>query len=128
MSGSQIFLAVLGLAVLYLYGRQLYLRMAIKHYGPTDLAQAMKQGGVVVVDVRTKAERAENNIPGSIHLPLTSIRDRRGELERYRNQELVFYCASGNRSLRAAAILRKQGYSVANLKGGIGEWNFHNRR
>ncbi len=128
MTGSEIFLASLAGLVLLFYGRQLYLRSVIKHYDPRDLAQAMKGShGIVLVDVRTKAERQENHIPGSIHLPLASMRMKGEELERHKNQELVFYCASGNRSLRAAAMMRKKGYAVANLRGGIGEWNFQNR-
>ena len=129
MSGSEIFIALLVGLVLFLYGRQFYLRRVIKHYGPRELAEAMKGStGIVLVDVRTKSERHENHIQGSLHLPLASMRVKGEELERYKNHELVFYCASGNRSLRAAAIMRKKGYSVANLRGGIGEWNFQNRR
>lgn len=129
MSGSEIFLAVLAGFVLLVYGRQFYLRKVIKHYGPQELAEAMKGSrNIVLVDVRTKAERQDSQIPGSIHLPLASMRIKGEELERHKNQELVFYCASGNRSLRAAAIMRKKGYAVANLRGGIGEWNFQNLR
>jgi len=128
MSGGEIFLAVVAGLVLLLYARQYFLRRSIKHYAPAELAQAMKGStGILLVDVRTKAERQENHIPGSIHLPLASIHLKGEELERHKHQELVFYCASGNRSLRAAAIMRKRGYTVANLRGGIGEWNFYNR-
>lgn len=128
MNGGEIFLGVLAGIVLLLYARQFYLKRSIKHYGPSELAQAMKGStGILLVDVRTKAERQESHIPGSIHLPLAAIHLKGQELERHKHQELVFYCASGNRSLRAAAIMRKKGYSVANLRGGIGEWNFYNR-
>jgi rhodanese-related sulfurtransferase len=129
MSSSEIFLAVLaGLAVL-LYGRQLAMKRSIKHYDAPGLAEALKRSSaMVLVDVRTKAERSENHIPGSIHLPLSSLRIKAEDLERYKSKELVFYCATGSRSLRAAALMKKLGFSVANLRGGIGEWNFHNRR
>jgi len=128
MNGGEIFLAVVGGLVLFLYGRQFYLKRSIKHYGPEELAKAMNDSkGILLVDVRTKAERHESHIPGSIHLPLAAIRLKGEELERHKHQELVFYCASGNRSLRAAAVMRKKGYTVANLRGGIGEWNFYNR-
>ena len=129
MSGSEVFLALLAGLVMLFYARQIYLRRVIKHYEPRQLADAMKGStGIVLVDVRTKSERHQNHIPGSVHLPLASIRLKGEELERYKNQELVFYCASGTRSLRAAAMMRKRGYSVANLRGGIGEWNFQHRR
>ena len=129
MSGSEIFLAALAGIVLLVYARQFYLKKVIKHYEPGQLAEAMTGSrNIVLVDVRTKAERQDAHIPGSIHLPLASMRIKGEELERHRNQELVFYCASGNRSLRAAAMMRKKGYTVANLRGGIGEWNFQNRR
>lgn len=128
MSGSEIVVAALAGLVLLLSARQFYLRRSIKHYGPGELAVAMKGSkGILLVDVRSKAERQENHIPGSVHLPLASIRLKEEELQRHKHQELVFYCTSGNRSLRAAAMMRKKGYTVANLRGGIGEWNFFNR-
>jgi len=36
---------------------------------------------------------------------------------------VILYCDSGNRSAKAAAALRGQGYTrVLNLSGGIGAW------
>ena len=40
-----------------------------------------------------------------------------------KEDNIVFYCRSGNRSLRAVDIFRNKGFNdVRSLKGGINEW------
>jgi rhodanese-related sulfurtransferase len=58
---------------------------------------------------------------------LHSLSTRVGELEQHRRREIICYCQTGNRSLSAAAKLKRGGFSVANLRGGITEWNFSHR-
>jgi len=42
--------------------------------------------------------------------------------EKYRDREIVVYCASGNRSLHVAHLLQQKGFNVVNLRGGMGAW------
>ncbi len=101
---------------------------SVKQYSPAELAEQLKQRtNIVLLDVRSDSERQKNNIKGSLHIPLNQIPGRLKELERYKGQEIVCYCLSGSRSVMAASKLQKQGFQVANLKGGISEWNFYNR-
>jgi phage shock protein E len=65
---------------------------------------------VVYVDVRTPAEFATGHVEGAIHIPHTEMAARLGELEGYRDAELVLYCRTGNRSGIAEEILRNAGF------------------
>lgn len=84
----------------------------------------MKQSGSpVLLDVRTNAERERKSIKGSLHIPLHELGRRMEELEKHKSKEIICYCQSGSRSFSAAARLKKFGFTVANMNGGISEWN-----
>lgn len=124
MTASQIILYALMALVLALYLRRWFLLRGMKQYSPQQVAEAMKQAGSkVLLDVRTAAERQHKSIKGSIHIPLHELGRRIEELNKHKNKEIICYCQSGNRSLSAAARLKKSGFTVANMKGGIAEWN-----
>ena len=104
-------------------------RRGISQYGPEQADELRRNhaGDVILLDVRTDAERAAGSIPGSLHIPLQELRQRIAELKKYGNREIICFCQSGNRSGTAAHLLRKQGLKSANMKGGIAEWNFLHR-
>lgn len=81
-----------------------------------------KSGQMVLLDVRTDAERQQIAIPSSIHIPLADLPDKASQLEKYRNKTIVCYCHRGSRSMAAADQLTRLGYSTASLKGGILTW------
>jgi rhodanese-related sulfurtransferase len=121
MDSSQLIIyGILALLILLYVGKWLAQR-GLTHYTPAEVAEKMRSS--VLLDVRTAAERQHQNIKGSIHIPLQEIGGRMKELEKYRNTEIICYCQSGSRSVVAAARLRKAGFTVANMKGGIAEWN-----
>ncbi|HUL44844.1 MAG TPA: rhodanese-like domain-containing protein [Bacteroidota bacterium] len=96
---------------------------------PRELtAEEIKHGSLVLLDVRTVREHREGHIRGSVHIPLHELRDRLKELERYRERRILCYCQSGSRSISAALLLKKKGFTVANLSGGISEWNYQQLR
>ncbi len=70
-----------------------------------------------VLDVRTASEVAAGSIPGSIHIPLDSLRERLKELPV--GKELLVYCQVGLRSYLAARILQHHGWKVRVLSGGL---------
>lgn len=76
--------------------------------------------GQWLVDVRTMEEHRAGNIPGSINLPLDSIRDRMDELPK--DKELLLYCRVGLRGYLAQRILTQHGYHCRNLSGGFLTW------
>jgi rhodanese-related sulfurtransferase len=112
--------------VMILFLRRMLQRRNIEQYSPSQLEGRLKQAaGMVLLDVRTKSERASQHITGSIHIPLHELSSRMEELKRYAGREIVCYCQTGSRSMSAAAMLQKNGLSAANLRGGLAEWNFY---
>lgn len=72
---------------------------------------------VVVLDVREPIEREMGFITGSINIPVDSLRDRLGELDK--SKKIVVYCAVGIRGHAASRILLQNGFeNVYNLMGG----------
>lgn len=76
-----------------------------------------------IVDVREPHEHEEFNI-GGVLVPLGQIRDMQtDELETFKDQELVVYCRSGNRSGQACMVLDSLGFeNTKNLVGGMLAW------
>ena len=76
-----------------------------------------------IVDVREPYENAEFNIGGTL-VPLGKIQAMQlDDLEEYKNEELIVYCRSGNRSGQACQILEMAGFkNVKNLTGGMLNW------
>lgn len=76
-----------------------------------------------LVDVREPDERAEFNI-GGIFLPLGKIQVMQtDDIEDWKNEEVICYCRSGNRSMQACLMLETFGFTnVKNLDGGMNRW------
>ncbi len=74
------------------------------------------------VDVRTNGEFSNQKIKGFKNIPVDALNKRIKELDP--NFPVVLMCASGSRSLRAANVLTKYGFSnVSHLKGGLLTYN-----
>jgi rhodanese-related sulfurtransferase len=99
----------------------------VPRYGAVEAAERVRSGRGVLVDVRTSGERSHLNIPGSLHIPMNQLAVRMPELERHRDKEIIFYCATGSRSISAAVRAQKQGFQTANLEGGIATWQLSQR-
>jgi len=76
-----------------------------------------------LVDVREPYENAEFNI-GGVLLPLGDIQAMAvDEIEDLKEEEVVCYCRSGNRSGQACMILEMMGFTnTKNLTGGMLAW------
>ena len=76
-----------------------------------------------LLDVREPSENAEFNIGGTL-LPLGQIRNMQTEaIDDWKDEEIVAYCRSGNRSGIAAQFLEQMGFKdVKNLTGGMIAW------
>jgi rhodanese-related sulfurtransferase len=76
-----------------------------------------------LIDVREPFENAEFNIGGILH-PLGKIQTMQiDELEDLKEEEVIVYCRSGNRSGQACMILDMLGFkNTKNLTGGMLDW------
>jgi rhodanese-related sulfurtransferase len=95
----------------------------VNEISPLELKSRRDAGtGPLVVDVREGWELDTARIPDVLHIPMSEIPARLGELERER--EIVVMCRSGGRSMQVAQFLVRNGFqSVANLTGGILAWS-----
>ncbi|HEX5426804.1 MAG TPA: rhodanese-like domain-containing protein [Pedococcus sp.] len=76
----------------------------------------------VMVDVREQDEWDAGHAPGAVHIPLSDLPSRLGDLPDD-SETLAIVCRSGGRSSRAAAWLTQQGFDVANVDGGMRAWH-----
>jgi phage shock protein E len=75
----------------------------------------LRQNGAVFVDVRSAAEFASGNAPGSINIPLPELKARLGELPK--DRDVVLCCASGSRSGMAKMMLKSNGFQKVHNAG-----------
>mgnify|MGYP006173852391 FL=1 len=88
---------------------------------PPEQAQALRQQGAVVVDIRDPQSFAAGHISGSLHLDNHSLHDfiAKADLD----APLIVACYHGNSSQSAAAYLAHQGFAeVYSLDGGFDLW------
>lgn len=81
-----------------------------------------KESGYIILDVRTEEEYEEKHIPGAICIPNEMIGTEEIEALPDKNQLIMVYCRSGNRSKKAAEKLVKLGYTNIVEFGGINDW------
>jgi rhodanese-related sulfurtransferase len=87
-----------------------------------DAVRLINQEKAVLIDVREPAEFASGHAAGARNVPLASLDGAKG-LPSNKSVPLVVVCASGARSSRAVAQLRKAGYEkVHSLTGGTSAW------
>jgi len=90
-----------------------------------DAAAKLKAGTAVLVDVREPGEWRSGVAQPAALLPFSDLRGPRQQwgafLAKHREKQIILYCASGLRSGSAASLLRKEGFTVANL-GGFFAW------
>ena len=76
----------------------------------------------IILDVRTEAEYAERHIPNAINIPNESIGSEEIPDLPDKDQLILVYCRSGNRSKQAAEKLAALGYTNIVEFGGINDW------
>lgn len=86
-----------------------------------QVAKAMLDAGVQLVDVRYEEEFVDGHIPGAIHIPLHELRDKAPSLLNP-DQRYVVCCRSGKRSRVGALLLSQFGFQAVSMQGGLLEW------
>ena len=95
-------------------------------YKQITISEAVKmmasESDYIILDVRRPDEFATGHIPNAINIPNESIgTDEISELPD-KDQLILVYCRSGNRSKQASQKLVKLGYSNVVEFGGINDW------
>ena len=95
----------------------------IEEVDPAEAHEELKKGGVALIDTREPYEHLEAHIDGAELIRPADVADRIEEVVPDHSQRVILYCASGNRSARAADELRELGYeNAASVRGGIKAW------
>lgn len=85
---------------------------------PAEAARLV-QAGAVLLDVRMPEEHAQRTIDGSVNVPLYRLREDVANVLPS-GSRVVVYCNTGERSAAAAFVLKRLGYEVSALHGGLG--------
>lgn len=78
--------------------------------------------GYIILDVRTPQEFSDKHIPGAINIPNEAIGTEEISGLPDKDQLILVYCRSGNRSKQAAKKLAALGYTNVVEFGGIIDW------
>ena len=104
----------------------------VEEIDPAGLAEL--DTAPVLIDVREDWERELSAIPGSLHLPLASIREHGwpavvgvfAQASKQTPEDIVIHCQSGLRSAEAVGLLSRAappGVRLRSLAGGITAWS-----
>jgi rhodanese-related sulfurtransferase len=95
----------------------------VKEIGTLNVTQLINRENAVLLDVRESKEFEGGKLPNAIHIPLSELAGRAGELATKNKRPIVVYCARGQRSGAAGAALAKQGFAgIYQLQGGLKAW------
>jgi rhodanese-related sulfurtransferase len=112
LSGTMLFWSIFGNRI-----------RGIKEVDSIAALQLINHKNAMVLDVREEDEYRAGHVLNSTLIPLGKLKQRVGELEKYRDRAIVVVCRSGIRSATACVTLGKQGFTQAyNLVGGVNAW------
>jgi molybdopterin/thiamine biosynthesis adenylyltransferase/rhodanese-related sulfurtransferase len=96
----------------------LHSKKAVENLTPESFLEKCNQMGMVVIDVRESEEKPEFKGKNVIQIPLRELEEYSKKLDK--NQEIVLFCQTGQRSLAAMNYLQKSGFvGVFHLGKGI---------
>ena len=81
-----------------------------------------EESGYIILDVRTPEEFSERHIPNAINIPNETIGSEDIQELPDKDQLILVYCRSGNRSKQASGKLAELGYTNIVEIGGINDW------
>lgn len=100
------FVAVVALAMVFYYTFSSPLWISAQ-----DAKQAIADGKFpVILDVRTDMEYKLGHYPEAVHIPTARLADEIETKLPYKTSGILVYCNTGQRSRRAADILKAKGY------------------
>lgn len=100
-----------------------YTAIHYKAVSAEDAQQILGTFSPLVLDVRTPKEYKMGHLDGSRLIPVQELKTRINELDAYKHDPILVYCATGNRSTVASKLLIDSGFTrIFNLRHGIVDW------
>lgn len=94
-----------------------YLFTKVASISTIELEQKLKEN-IQLIDVRTPGEFRKGHMKNAKNVPLNEI----GQFTPITDKTVYVICHSGTRSKLAAKKLKKKGYDVINIQGGMHAW------
>lgn len=98
--------------------------MKIKIDAKTAKSMMETESDFIILDVRTQEEYNEGHIANAVLLPNDQIGDKASDVLPDKDQMILIYCRSGNRSGQALEKLAELGYTQLYDFGGIIDWPY----
>lgn len=119
--------AALGVVLILLIADEVRRRLSRIQEIPPPAAVQLINRGAVVVDCRDLQAFREGHIVGARNLPVSELAKNVESLARKREKPVVVIGASPREAMRAAAILKRGGFSsIMTIKGGLASWSKEN--
>ncbi len=92
-----------------------------------SMKKIIEEQAPVIVDVRTPREYEQGHIPGAVNVPLDELRANRTLLDAYKDQPVLLYCRTVNRTGRVLWLLEGRGFKmIYALNGGYAAYRIKN--
>ena len=88
----------------------------------SEVVTLLNTDAAVLVDIRSKKEFDAGHITNAIHMPHDKLASRKSELAKYTDKTIVVADKLGQHASAAGKQLRKDGFEVRRIRGGISEW------
>ncbi len=110
------------LSLIFIFSCELINSPEINIISESDFVEIL-DSDYTLIDVRTQDEFDLGHIDGAINLDFYSETFQNDILSLPKNETIVLYCRTNNRSSKTANILKENGFKeISVLEGGITEW------
>ncbi|HUQ76760.1 MAG TPA: rhodanese-like domain-containing protein [Burkholderiales bacterium] len=90
---------------------------------PAQATHLINREDALVLDVREPAEFAAGHVLGAKNVPVARMETAGADVMKRKDRPVIVYCDGGDRSGKAIAALKKQGFArLGNLSGGLKAW------
>jgi len=86
---------------------------SVREVGALSATQLINRQNAVMLDLRDRKEYDGGHVPNALHIPLSELASRGGELSKFTSRPLVAYCDRGNKSGSAGSALRRRSAKLA---------------
>ncbi len=122
-----LFLALAAVVILLLLDPIRKRASGVRSVAVTELPRVMRHENAIVVDISDTKDYDAGHIPKSRNIPLGRIDADINLIKKFKSRPVVIACRMGNRSSKAAGILKKHEFSdVRVLQGGFAAWSKEN--
>ncbi len=99
----------------------------IRSVSVDELPMVMRDEKIVILDVSEAREYAGSHIPKARNVPISRLESDIQTIKKFKARPIVVCCRLGNRSGKAASILKKNGFTnIRTLQGGMAAWTKEN--